>query len=650
MRTINTFHTIAIIFLIAFSSTCFAQKPPAKFGKIDIKDLEATVCPIDSNAHAYFIFDYGTTKVEYMDQFQLNHHHHYRIKILDSEAFSWGEIKIPPYNSVSRIKAVTYNLENGEIVESKVKRKDIIHEKTINDYYTDKFVMPNVKEGSIIEIEYTLTHHNFIDLNSWYFQKTIPVLQSEYYVRYPEYFIYNQTMKGYFSVTTEKENTTKSIGSTMYTEKGFSYIASNIPAFPNEGYLRTRNNYISKIEFELQSISSPFTMTKNYASNWPTIVRNLLDNNYFGKELKKSFHLRKAIDSLKIKNSTGMELVDDALNYMKATIVWNKYYSKYTTETLPQAFRKGEGNVADINLNLVALIRELGFECYPVVLSTQSNGIIYPVHPSNDRLNYVIALVKYEGKDYLLDATDPFSEINLLPIRCLNDKGLIVKEGGIEWINLMGYRPYSLVETYNISITDDMAFKGMNEMKLRDYSAYLRRKSIKNFNTLDEYFEYAEGHNENLSLNNYEVVGLDSIKSDMTLKVNFKHENQVDKTGNLAMFSPAYEPFYEKNPFKLDNREYPVEFDYPYSVQQIYTITIPEDYTVEEIPQPMILRMPDKSAQYIFNIKQLENKIFLTLIFKQKRMLYLTTEYNDLKAFYQTMIDKQKELVVLKKL
>ncbi len=43
----------------------FSQRPPEKFGKISKADFGPKYCPIDSNAHAYFIFDYGLSDFKY---------------------------------------------------------------------------------------------------------------------------------------------------------------------------------------------------------------------------------------------------------------------------------------------------------------------------------------------------------------------------------------------------------------------------------------------------------------------------------------------------------------------------------------------------------------------------------------------------------
>ncbi len=52
------------------------------------------------------------------------------------------------------------------------------------------------------------------------------------------------------------------------------------------------------------------------------------------------------------------------------------------------------GNVAEINLLLVAALRERGLNANPIISSTRDNGIIMEAFPTIDRFNYVLAAVK----------------------------------------------------------------------------------------------------------------------------------------------------------------------------------------------------------------------------------------------------------------
>ncbi len=110
-----------------------AQDIPAKFGKIEPDVLRTKVCPIDSNAHAYYIFDTGTTEFRYdmtgSKGFQLFFNRHLRIKILDNEGLSLGDFNFPLYHDangkeeVTDMKAVTYNLEDEKIIRTKLEKK-----------------------------------------------------------------------------------------------------------------------------------------------------------------------------------------------------------------------------------------------------------------------------------------------------------------------------------------------------------------------------------------------------------------------------------------------------------------------------------------------------------------------------------------------
>ena len=58
--------------------------------------------------------------------------------------------------------AVTYNLENGSIVKTKLDNQGAFTKK-VNKYWNEKIItFPNVKVGSIIEYKYVLKSENIV--------------------------------------------------------------------------------------------------------------------------------------------------------------------------------------------------------------------------------------------------------------------------------------------------------------------------------------------------------------------------------------------------------------------------------------------------------------------------------------------------------
>lgn len=678
---------VLAVFFASITFHLFAQTPPEKFGRIDKDDFKTTQCPIDSNAHAYFIFDYGESYFQYADTkvvstdapstrkgFQLYFTRHFRIKIIDNQGFSWADIEIPLYHDLEdeektlQIKAYTYNLEGGKIDKTKLSKSDINTEQTSENWITEKFAMPNVKAGSIIEVEYTIKSDFYFNLREWYFQRLIPVMQSEYHVKIPEYFHFNQTQKGYFPIERFQDRkiqdvtityVEKAVGAIIedgsytstikYFEDIFDFSASNIPSFPIEEHLKTPENYLSKIEFELDRTSFPNTPIRNYTSSWEDINENLINSFSFGKELRKSSQLDDEIVMLKASGLTGQQLIRSAFDLVKNHMAWNGQKNKYVTSSLKEAWKNKSGNAADINLNLVVLLNELGFEASPVVLSTQDHGIIHPAHPSISRFNYVIAVVKDGEQSILLDATDPQSDLDLLPVRCLNDRGRVVRDGGGEWIDLTSKTNYTIAESYVVKFDENLDMIGTDALKLSGYAAYQTAKKVKSYQSQLDYQKALEDQKTGLTIDSMTISGLDTLSHTIKIGYTFHQKGLVEKAGDMAYFSPSFDPFVSSNPFKAEQRDYPVEFNYPYTVQQIITIEIPDNYTVVEIPKPLIARLPDNSLRYIYNISQLGQKITLTLAFSINKAVFLPEEYGALRNFYMMVIDKQKELLVMQK-
>ena len=665
------------MFIVLFNETS-AQVFLPKSQEISKKDFETNVCPIDSGAHAYYIFDHGVSNFKYdkitNKGFQLIFSRHFRLKIIDKEGLNWGDISIRLYKNntdkeeVSKIKAYTYNLEKGKVEKTKLEKDGILKEETGENRLTTKFAMPNVKEGSIIDIEYEIKSDFIFNLQEWYFQRTIPTLYSDYTVAIPEYFNYNKVQKGYcpvkitretkrsFITFTDKERSNSKVGGATqfysqnidYTENIDHFTAENIQAFPNEKFLRTVNNYISKVEYELQSTIFPGQPMRSYTTSWAGIDERLTDNEYFGKELKNGNHWKDEIESLKTKGIAGEELIIAAYDLVKRKVSWNGEKTKYIKTNLNKAYKSGEGNCADVNLNLVVLLRELGFKSYPVILSTKENGIIHPAHPSISIFNYVIALVYWEGNPLLMDATDPYSFINLLPVRCLNDKGRIIGDVSEKWIDLMNYKSYDVNASYSFIVDSAFTISGKVQKNMRDYSAYYYRSKLKKSTDIEDCVKSMEDQDGDNEISDIQLTGIDSLDNTLEIRYNFTGNESVTNSGSMVYFSPVFDPFFEENPFKLEQREFPVEFDHPYSVKRRYTYIIPPDYEFSEIPKPIALKVGESDGFFIYKISAYANILSISTKIDINKSVFIPDEYGQLKAFIQMIIDKEKELVIIK--
>ena len=105
----------------------------------------------------------------------------------------------------------------------------------------------------------------------------------------------------------------------------------------------------------------------------------------------------------------------------------------------------------------------------------------------------------------------------------------------------------------------------------------------------------------------------------------------------------------KENPFKLEKREYPVDYGSPLEKMYQCKFTIPDGYTIDELPKSIILKLPDNSARYVYSLVQNGNAISLTSNLQINNSLFSQDEYPHLREFYTQLVAKQAEQIVLKK-
>jgi hypothetical protein len=78
-------------------------------------------------------------------------------------------------------------------------------------------------------------------------------------------------------------------------------------------------------------------------------------------------------------------------------------------------------------------------------------------------------------------------------------------------------------------------------------------------------------------------------------------------------------------------------------------LTIPEGYSVEELPKGNSISLPEKGGRFQYQVSQVGNKIVVNFRLSIDKALFIPSEYPGLKEFYNLVINKQAEQIILKK-
>lgn len=658
----------------------FAQKAPAKFGKLDDALVKMTTHPVDSSAEAVVLLDFGETKFVYDSENGLvyNFTRIIRIKVLTKEGLAYGDFEIPYYHnssskeSISSLKGYTYNFKNGTIEKSKLEKSSIFEEESTKNWDTKKISMPDVKVGSVIELTYTKKSPFIWNLVTWSFQDDIPTVYSEYKATIPQYFDYQLLQSGYHS-NIKHEHTTmagsisiqeklrtggNSLGSaavkTSYENRKFDFlnhkyrwVAKNVPAFKPEAYVASPTDYISKVKFELRGTNYPNSPYKEYMGTWESLNRSFLEHTSFGEATLHSGYMKKELEVISAL-STADEKIVALVNLVSNQIEWNDMNAPYATTSLRNAWTQKKGSSADINLIIVAGLRKLGFNTDPVLISTRGHGMIREQFAISDQFNSVVAMVQLKGEIILLDGTNRFLPVGVLPKICLNGKGWRVSKTAPGWIKINPTTKQERAYQANFEIKDSGNITGEVIIIDKGYAAYASHKKLK-FNGEEKFFEEVQSKNVNWQIEDYEYSS--DLGNDQPFKSKYSLELNEDLivTGDIIYFNPTLGEIMDENPFKIEKREYPVDFAFPIRNFYMFKFTLPAGYSIEELPKPTLFVLPDKAGKFSYNITVLKGAIQVIVDVKINKPMFVQTEYPVLKQFYNQVVQKCAEQVVLKR-
>ncbi|MDY8136498.1 transglutaminase [Aquimarina sp. 2201CG5-10] len=674
MRTINKLIT-GILLLCA--TMTMAQE--YKFGKVSKEELSEVSYPLDSSANAAVLYENKRVRISFNESvgFQLVTDVFKRVKLYNKEGFDYASDEIYLYKSgsndetVSGLKGVTYNLSDDKIVETKLKKDGIFKSEFSENYNQVKFTMPTLQEGSVIEYKYKITSPFIYNIDKINLQYDIPIKKLEAKVETPEYYNFKKFTTGYLSVNLKETSygdkititskTRSGVGGrgsvqTSYSKNSIDHIvnvntilSNNVPAFKEEPYSGNINNYISSISYELSFVKFPNEPIDYRSTTWEDVVKTIYKNSKFGDELKKTNYYKEDIDNLISGVSDAVKKTALIYDFVKKKMNWNKKRSVITRKGVKKAYKEETGNAAEINLMLASMLEYAGVDTNPVLVSTSDR--IIALFPTLDGFNYVISRVKFpDGKIIYLDATDKYGMPNILPDRVIRGAARVLNENGTsQRINLRPIKPSANRYSLQCEIDPEGSVKGIFNVQHLGYSAHDFRiaNAAKDDESKAERFRKRYAINE---LDEYTAKGIKEYGKGVTERFNFACEDQIEVIEDEMFFSPLLFLKDEENVFKSNERQYPVDFGYGFSNMYMINIKIPEGYEVAEFPKPGAFKLPDNLGVFSYRSTVVNGMVQIVVNETINAPIITSDYYGALKEFYNQLIEKENEQVVLKKI
>lgn len=647
---------ILIVFFLFALKSFSQEKYNSENFRVTLGDIQTNSFVKDSTANAFVIYEKGDSHVS-DEEYNLITKKKHKIKILNKEGFQYASVSIPLYNNkqrfekVENIIATTYNLIDGQVIKTNLLEKDIFKEKYNENHTIVKFTMPNIKEGSVITYSYKLISPFMGKYHGWEFQSDIPKMYSEYRTSIPGNWEYHIKLVGGKKLTTNTTNIKKSClkgrNGAYANCLNSTYAMKDIPAFIEEDYITSKSNYLSRIEYELKTLTFWDGRKTNYTKTWKDVDKEIRTDKEIGKQLKKSIEYETLLSSEIINEEDLINKAKSIYRYVQDEYTWNGNYRIFKDVSIKKLLKEKSGNVSSINILLHNLLKALGIQVKPILLSTRKNGFITKIYPVISDFNYLIVQATINGKDYLLDATDNYLNFGDIPFRCLNQYGRLLDfKQGSKWIEIKPQSLSSAQYKAELSINHEDIITGKIDSKITGYHALNSKKAY--YSNPDKYLDNLENNFDDIEIQNHNITTKAKTNNDFKESYNITYNAEI--TGENIYINPFFIKFFKENPFKLQERTYPIDFGYKDTFFYALKLNIDDSFSILETPKNLNLSLPNNAGQVLFSSSVMNNAINIAFRINFKKAIYEPEYYPYLKEFMNKVVDLQtNSLILLKK-
>ncbi len=627
---------IGLITLSVLIGSTYCQE---KWGKASPEILQMKIFPQDSSADAVVLFDVCTMQITPL--YTLDYNRHVRLKILTEKGKEHADIYLTCWHDDKLTNIEAQSLApDGKIV--KIKKQDIFEESWKDNWKRKKLAIPAVQVGSVIEYRYTLNSKYITFLEPWDFQCELFTQLSQITLLVPPDLQYTAFIRNYM----EDPEPSKEIIQTYDGPYGrFIWRLTDLPAVPDEPYMRAVEDYTTALVFQIKGIVIN-GFTKPLLKDWKSLAESVRESHW---RCKLNGEVKKILAGLATDAMTETEKAQAIHRWVRDQIVTENKDSSSPQRTTEQILTGKKATASEKNLLFVNMARETGLQAQPLLLSTRNNGRCQGDFPQLLQFNYTAAWIGDSATGYLVDTSEKFNPLELPNEQCLVEQGLLIEKDDGKIISIPPSKTGSITTVHTSgSLSETGALTASSILRYEGYTAAAMRRHLEKENNKDYFTQMITGRFTDGKLDSFQVHQATADDIPLAVTLHYSVPEFAQQVGERLLITMPFVNGLKKNPFIHQKREFPVEFPYYGVESEEITLTLPTGYSLVEKPTPMQRSIDGAKYAFIHNTESGVLTIQRQMLVK--KTVFIPREYAALRTLFGDAVAAEQQTLLIGKI
>lgn len=510
-----------------------------------------------------------------------------------------------------------------------------------------------IRKGMLLKVSYSINLPYDEKLPAWRFQSVWPVEHTEFRMSIPEAVVLQAVLTGTLApdINTTRETARQiHLNGEMQPAKvrETEYQFSQVPSWRSEAYSSHTVGDMEHLSLYVVSIATGGEVKKDLGNRQANkIVEDLSVRADYLPRLSAELPIKADYDK-RIRSLTNeQEKLARIYDLVRRQLTWDGKDS-ISARPLAKVWQDKKGNSTEINLALVRLLTEYGYDAAPLLVSTRQHGRVDTMATAIDDFDKTVAHVWMRDSAVILDATARYYDYPMIPASLLDSWGLLISMDPHRWVYIEDRKTVYHNNVILLGhLTGDSSYLTNVYVNSTGY-AKAEHLTIYERDSLKGIYNYFERGNKALRMKHF-IVANEWVDT-LPLAQEFDIKVAPIKNDNLYGIIPTAFAVPDTLFTISGERKSPVYFGYRQQYDLVSEFSFPERYEIYLLPNNVQISAVNGNVHFEREFHNSTTNFSLKQSLVIDKTYFTTSEAQELVKFLRKIESLQKQQVVLKRL